>query len=91
MLHKITKILSVASDSVICEFDHIEIRKIDLSDWIKEFKKLDNNWTSRLADPVFFASVKLADYGTLLWDNDIDFDPDVLYMRSTPSMSVVSA
>ena len=84
MLHKITKILSVEPYSLVCVFNTNEIRRVDLAQWVNEFKNLNNNWTSKLADPVFFATVKVADYGTIVWDNDIDLDPEVLYRMSTP-------
>jgi hypothetical protein len=31
-----------------------------------------------LKDPAFFAQVRLADYGTVVWANGVDLDPDVL-------------
>ena len=89
MLHKITKILSAEPYKVICVFNTGEIREIDLAQWVKEFKMLDNNWTSRLADPHFFETVKVAEYGTLVWDNDIDLDPEVLYSMSSPASAPV--
>ena len=87
MLHKITKILSVEPYSVICVFNTNEVRKIDLTKFVNEFKILNNNWTSKLADPHFFETVKVADYGTLVWDNDIDLDPEVLYNMSKPALA----
>ena len=84
MLHKITKILSVEPYSLVCTFNTNEVRKIDLTEWVNEFKKLNNNWTSRLADPNFFVTAKVADYGTIVWDGDIDLDPEILYRMSTP-------
>jgi len=87
MLHKITKILSVTPYSLICQFNTQEIRKIDLTQWVNEFKNLNNNWTSKLADPNFFKTVRVADYGTLVWQDDIDLDPEVLYRMSSPAMA----
>lgn len=29
-------------------------------------------------DPAYFAQVRLADYGTVVWPNGVDLDPDVL-------------
>ena len=29
-------------------------------------------------DPAYFAQVRLADYGTAVWPNGVDLDPDVL-------------
>lgn len=35
-----------------------------------------------LSDANYFKTVKLDSYGTLSWDNKIDFCPDVLYQKS---------
>jgi len=84
MLHKITQIISVQPFQVVCKFNTNEIRKIDLMEWVREFKAGNNGWTSKLADPAYFNTVKLDSYGTLSWDNQVDFDPDVLYQMSLP-------
>ena len=84
MFHKISKILSAEPYSFTCVFNTNKILKIDLTEWVDEFKNLNNNWTSRLADTDFFVTVKVADYGTLVWDNDIDLDHEVLYSISAP-------
>ena len=31
-----------------------------------------------LKDPAFFAQVRVAEYGTVVWPNGVDLDPDVL-------------
>jgi hypothetical protein len=37
-----------------------------------------------LEDPKYFAQVSVnADLGTIVWPNDVDFDPEVLYSRVT--------
>jgi hypothetical protein len=84
MLYKIKKILTIKPFEIVCEFNTHEIRKIDLTDWVKEFKELNNGWTSKLAEPQFFMTAKVADYGTIVWGDDIDFDPQVLYQMSKP-------
>jgi len=84
MLHKITKLISVKLFQIECEFDKKEKRKIDLSEWVAEYGKENNGWTSLLADPDYFVKAKLATYGTLCWDNEVDFCPDVLYSKSEP-------
>jgi hypothetical protein len=38
----------------------------------------------RLLNPDFFSAVKLDSYGTLCWNDEIDFCPDVLYVNSHP-------
>ncbi len=37
----------------------------------------------KLKDSVFCSTVKVF-MGTAVWDNDIDFAPDTLYLESTP-------
>ena len=36
----------------------------------------------KLLDAEYFKTVKLDSYGTLSWDNEVDFCPDVLYEMS---------
>jgi hypothetical protein len=38
----------------------------------------------RLRDPAFFARAR-ACHGTVVWPGGIDFDPDTLYLDSTPT------
>jgi hypothetical protein len=52
----------------------IKVREIDFSEWVADFKASANGWTSKLADPGYFITAKVADYGTLVWGDDIDFD-----------------
>ncbi len=84
-MKKIIHIIDVQPFDVVCEFNNGEVRKINFNEWVKEFENSKNGWTSKLAQPAFFNSVKLASYGTLLWENDIDFDPEVLYEMSVPA------
>jgi uncharacterized protein DUF2442 len=85
MLHFIKKIVNVNDDfSVVCLFNNNEIRLIDLSEWVKQFSEANDGWASRIADINYFKKVHLDSYGTLQWDNELDFCPDVLYEMSTP-------
>ena len=87
MLHYITKIKEISNNfSLICEFNENENRVIDLSSWIDEFRKANDGWASKLADINYFKTVKLDSYGTLAWDNQVDFCPDVLYEMSMPAI-----
>jgi hypothetical protein len=79
MMYRITKIISVKPFKIICLFNNQETRLIDFTDWVKEFSIKNNGWTSKLADPDYFQTVQLADYGTLAWSNEVDFDPGVLF------------
>jgi len=85
MLHFIKKINKVNDDfSVVCEFNTNEIRQINLSQWVERFRKANDGWASRISDIDYFKTVKLDSYGTLSWDNQLDFCPDVLYEMSSP-------
>jgi hypothetical protein len=43
-----------------------------------------NNVFTPWRDPSYFAQVRLADYGTVVWPNGVDLDPDVLIRGITP-------
>ena len=86
MLHFIKQIKSVNDDfSVVCLFNTDEMRRIELADWVEEFRIADDGWASRIIDINYFKKVGLDSYGTLQWDNQLDFDPDVLYEMSKPA------
>jgi hypothetical protein len=44
---------------------------------------------SKLSDPNYFKTVKLDSYGTLTWDNGVDFDPDNLYRLSEAEIATI--
>ena len=82
MLHYITKIINVEPFKIICEFNSDEIREIDFTSLVEKYKISNPQFLGRLADIHFFQNVKLDSYGTLIWNNEIDFCPDVLYSMS---------
>ncbi len=85
MLHYIKQITRINDDfSLICLFNNDEVRIIDLSVWVEDFKKANDGWASNLCDINYFKTVQLDSYGTLKWDNQLDFCPDVLYTMSKP-------
>ncbi len=85
MLHFIKKIQKVNDDfSVVCLFNNNETRLVDLSAWVEEFRQANDGWASMIADINYFKKVQLDSYGTLMWDNQLDFCPDVLYEMSKP-------
>jgi hypothetical protein len=86
MLHLIKEIKKVNDDfSVVCVFDNNEMRLIDLSGWVSQFKEANDGWASSISDINYFKKVQLDSYGTLKWDNQLDFCPDVLYDISQPA------
>lgn len=83
MLHFIKQIVKVNEDfSILCLFNNNELRLIDLSDWVEQFRIANDGWASRISDPAYFKTVVLDSYGTLKWDNELDFCTDVLYSIS---------
>jgi len=83
MRHFIKQILQVNDNfSVVCLFNNNETRVIDLSEWVAQFKQANDGWASRIADINYFKTMQLDTYGTLKWDNELDFCPDVLFKMS---------
>ena len=82
MLHFIKNIIKVKDYTVLCEFNNVETRLIGLSVKVEKYNKTNDGWLSQLADKDYFKTVKLDSYGTLIWDNEVDFCPDVLYEMS---------
>ena len=84
MLHYIKKIIAVEPYIIVCKFNSGETRKINLQNKIKRLAAKSPESFSKLLDKNYFNSVKLDSYGTLCWDNEVDFCPDVLYKLSQP-------
>ncbi|OJV18347.1 MAG: hypothetical protein BGO21_22580 [Dyadobacter sp. 50-39] len=82
MLHYIKNIIQVQEYAVTCEFNTGETRTVNLKKIIEKYLRINDGLISQLADPNYFKTVKLDSYGTLTWDNGVDFDPDNLYSMS---------
>jgi hypothetical protein len=82
MLHFITKILSINSFTVVCDFNSNEIREINLSSWIEEHNRKNPEFYGILNNTDYFSKMQLDSYGTLTWENGFNFCPDVLYQMS---------
>jgi Protein of unknown function (DUF2442) len=50
----------------------------DVSDLVPGPDASPDNVFRPWLDPAYFARVQLADYGTVVWPNGVDLDPDVL-------------
>lgn len=79
MLHYIKNIISVKEYSVVCLFNTAEVKEIDLRLIIEKYQNINDGFISQLADIEYFKTVALDSYGTLCWENGVDFDPDNLY------------
>ncbi|MEI6522282.1 MAG: DUF2442 domain-containing protein [Bacteroidota bacterium] len=77
----ITKIDKVDLFNIFLTFNGSEQRVLNLKDIISQFST-DSFVYKKLSDQSYFASVKLDSYGTLIWNNEIDFCPDTLYENS---------
>lgn len=82
MLYYIKKIISVEDYTVKCLFNTSEVRSINLKPVIDKYLKINDGLISQLSDPFIFKTVLLDSYGTLVWNNGVDFDPDNLYSMS---------
>ncbi len=82
MLHYIQKIIDVEDFNVTCLFNTGEVRTVDLTPVVEKYRAINDGLVSQLAEPTYFKTVQLDSYGTLLWDNGVDFDPDNLYAMS---------
>lgn len=79
VLHYIKNIIQVHGYAVTCEFNTGETRTVNLKEIIEKYRMINDGLISKLSDPNYFKTVKLDSYGTLTWDNGVDFDPDNLY------------
>ena len=84
MLHYIKKIISVEPYTIVCKFNTGEVREINLQNKIKRLAATSPELFNPLLNKNYFKRVKLDSYGTLCWDNEVDFCPDVLYKLSYP-------
>lgn len=83
MLHYIKKIVEIEDYTVTCLFNTGEVRTIDLTEVVHKYQRINDGLISKLSDKAYFKTVTLDSYGTLLWENGVDFDPDNLYNMST--------
>ena len=82
MIHTIKEILNVSNYTVICKFNTDEIRSINLEKVVKKYGTNSSSIFNKLRSESYFNKVKLDSYGTLSWNDEIDFCPDVLYAMS---------
>ncbi|BCV20418.1 DUF2442 domain-containing protein [Moorella sp. Hama-1] len=79
MLREIKSAYPVKDYHLILEFDTGEYKVVDLRQFLK------GPVFEPLKDPSYFKQVKVDhEAGTVTWPNGVDFDPDVLYIRSFP-------
>jgi hypothetical protein len=82
MLYYIKKIVSIHDYAISCLFNTGEVRVIDLKDTVEKYKHINDGLISELVDKEYFKSVQVDSYGTLHWNNGVDFDTDNLYKSS---------
>lgn len=80
----ITKMIEVTPYVVICEFNNGEIRRINLQPIIEKYSITSPDLYGKLQDIDYFKQVYLESYGTLTWPNEMELDPDNLFMISEP-------
>lgn len=88
MLYFIKNILDIHDYTVTCVFNTEETRTVNLKEIIEKYRRINDGLISKLSDPNYFKTVKLDSYGTLTWDNGVDFDPDNLYRMSEKETAI---
>jgi len=73
----IVKVMPADDFRLILSFADGEVRRFDMKPY------LDNGLFTQLKDKGIFESVKVT-FDTIEWSNKLDFDPEVLYEKSTP-------
>jgi len=63
--------------TLLLVFNNGETRKLDMKPY------LEHELYRELKDIELFNTVKKS-FDTIQWDNEADFDPDILYEKSTP-------
>jgi len=74
---RVTEVIPKDGYKLIITFDNGEKRSFDAT------KLLEMKVFAPLKNPAFFNSVR-AEYGTVVWPQDIDYCPDTLYSQSVP-------
>ncbi|MDZ4756724.1 MAG: DUF2442 domain-containing protein [Bacteroidota bacterium] len=94
MLANVNKIISINAYKIVADFNHGEMREIDLSNFINKFNQ---GTTAQLKDIALFSKVK-CNGTTIYWENllpyidydgsqkmcELDLDPNVLYELRKP-------
>jgi hypothetical protein len=79
-LHVIKHALPLPGCMLLLEFEDGSLRVADLSGLARKGGDL-----ARLSDPSYFERVRVDEEAdTVIWPDDIDLDPDVLYHESVP-------
>ncbi len=79
VLHEVKSVYPIYDYHLILEFDEGEYRVADLRPFLK------GPVFEPLKDRKFFKLVKVdPEAGTIVWPNEADLDPDVLYAQSVP-------
>ena len=78
----IKQIIAVEPYKIFCKFSNEEILWVDVSGFVEKYKNNNSSIYQKLADKAYFKTVTLDSYGTLSWNNEIDFCPDVLYSKA---------
>jgi hypothetical protein len=79
-LHAVRQALPLPGGLLLLNFEDRSLRVVDLSRIAAMGGAL-----ARLADREYVDQVRVDNVaGTVVWPDDVDLDPDVLYQRSTP-------
>lgn len=74
---RVNKVIPQPNYKLLIKFNNGEEKVFDITPYLEVgvFKSLKN--------PALFATAR-TEHGTVVWQNNIDFDPDTLYLESVP-------
>lgn len=84
MLPRVKSVKTIGNKMLRITFDNHEVRLFDVSKYLHYpvYEPLNN--------PVFFQKARALN-GTVIWDENIDFAPETLYLESVPAEQVSEA
>ena len=79
-MHVVRHVLPLPGCLVLLEFEDRSLRVVDLAQFAQQGGEL-----ARLANPEYVEQVRVdEEAGTIVWPDDLDLDPDVLYHEGRP-------
>ncbi|MCF6095086.1 DUF2442 domain-containing protein [Microaerobacter geothermalis] len=80
-MYEVKSVFPMKNFHLLLEFTNGEYRVVDLRPFLKKLGPMNEP----LTNPDFFKKVKIdPDLKTVVWENGMDFCPDVLYAKSVP-------
>lgn len=87
---KITSIEHRQGHTLWLRYRNGALLEVNLADLVERAQQFDHGPITDLANPDFFAQVKVSHRGGLEWPNGYDYCPDALYLRGLVRERAVS-